>query len=56
MAAGGGWRLRLPGSTAVGPALDLVRGAGGTVESLVPAHPSLEERFLAHVGPPPLSD
>jgi ABC-2 type transport system ATP-binding protein len=50
VAAGGGWRLRLPGSTAVGPALDLVRAAGGTVESLVPAHPSLEERFLAHVG------
>ena len=36
VAAGGGWRLRLPGSTAVGPALDLVRAAGGTVESLVP--------------------
>ena len=50
VAAGGGWRLRLPGSTAVGPALDLVRAAGGTVESLVPAHPSLEERFLAHIG------
>jgi ABC-2 type transport system ATP-binding protein len=46
----GGWRLRLPGSAAVGPALDLVRSAGGTVESLVPAHPSLEDRFLAHVG------
>jgi ABC-2 type transport system ATP-binding protein len=45
-----GWRLRLPGSAAVGPALDLVRSAGATVESLVPAHPSLEERFLAHVG------
>lgn len=49
-AQGGGWRVRLPGSNAVGPALDLVRNAGGTVESLVPAHPSLEERFLAHVG------
>ena len=46
----GGWRLRLPGSAAVGPALDLVRSTGGTVESLVPAHPSLEDRFLAHVG------
>ena len=52
---GTGWRVRLPGSTAVGPALDLVRGAAGTVESLVPVHPSLEERFLAHVGPRPLS-
>jgi ABC-2 type transport system ATP-binding protein len=47
---GGGWRLRLPGSAAVGPALDVVRSAGGAVESLVPAHPSLEDRFLAHVG------
>jgi ABC-2 type transport system ATP-binding protein len=47
---GTGWRLRLPGSAAVGPALDLVRAAAGTVESLVPVHPSLEERFLAHVG------
>lgn len=47
---GGGWRLRLPGSAAVGPALDLVRAAGGMVESLVPAHPSLEDRFLAHAG------
>ncbi|MBX3023461.1 ABC transporter ATP-binding protein [bacterium] len=50
MPQGSGWRLRLPGSNIVGPALDLVRNAGGTVESLVPAHPSLEERFLAHVG------
>ena len=48
---GDGWRLRLPGSAAVGPALDSVRAAGGTVESLLPAHPSLEERFLAHLGP-----
>ena len=47
---GTGWRLRLPSSAAVGPALDLVRGAAGSVESLVPVHPSLEERFLAHVG------
>ncbi|MFN8642224.1 MAG: ABC transporter ATP-binding protein [Candidatus Binatia bacterium] len=52
-ASGSGWRLRLPGSDAVGPALDLVRGAGGAVESLVPVHPSLEERFLAHVGAAP---
>jgi len=47
---GSGWRVRLPGSAAVGPALDLVRGAGGSVESLGAAHPSLEDRFLAHVG------
>ena len=53
VANGRGWRLRLPGSAAVGPALDLVRGASGAVESLVPVHPSLEERFLAHVGAAP---
>ena len=47
---GTGWRVRLPGSSAVGPALDIVRAAAGTVESLVPVHPSLEERFLSHVG------
>jgi len=47
---GGGWRVRLPGSPEVGSALDLVRGNAGTVESLVPLHASLEERFLAHVG------
>jgi ABC-2 type transport system ATP-binding protein len=46
---GSGWRVRLLGSSAIGPALDLVRRAGATVESLVPVHPSLEERFLAHV-------
>ncbi len=45
-----GVRVRLPGSHAVGPALDLVRGAGGSVESLIPVHASLEERFLAHAG------
>lgn len=45
-----GWSVRLPGSQAIAPALDLVRGAGGTIESLVPVHPSLEERFLAHAG------
>jgi ABC-2 type transport system ATP-binding protein len=47
---GNEWRIRLPDSEAVGPALDLVRGATGSVESLTPVHPSLEERFLAHVG------
>jgi ABC-2 type transport system ATP-binding protein len=47
---GTGWRVRLPGSSTVGAALDLVRGAAGTVESLVPVHASLEERFLAHIG------
>jgi acyl CoA:acetate/3-ketoacid CoA transferase beta subunit len=46
-------KVRLPGSAAVGPALDLVRGAGGPVESLVPVPPSLEERFLAHLGGAP---
>lgn len=47
---GTGWRVRLPGSSAVGPALDLVRSTAGSVESLVPVHPSLEERFLYHAG------
>jgi ABC-2 type transport system ATP-binding protein len=45
-----GWRIRLTGSAAVGPALDVIRAAAGTVESLVPVHASLEERFLAHIG------
>jgi len=45
-----GWQVRLGGSSAVGPALDLVRGAAGSVESLVPVHPSLEERFLSYVS------
>jgi ABC-2 type transport system ATP-binding protein len=48
--SGAGWRIRLVGSALVGPALDTVRGATGTVESLVPVHASLEERFLIHVG------
>jgi ABC-2 type transport system ATP-binding protein len=48
--SGGGWRIVLPSSAAVGPALDLVRSAGGAVERLGSAHLSLEERFLAHVG------
>jgi ABC-2 type transport system ATP-binding protein len=48
-ASGAGVSLRLPGAHAVGPALDLVRASGGSVESLVPVHASLEERFLAHV-------
>jgi ABC-2 type transport system ATP-binding protein len=53
---GTGWRVRLPGSSTVGAALDLVRSAAGTVESLVPMHASLEERFLAHVGHAPTLD
>ena len=44
------WQFLLPDSNAVGAALDVVRARRGLVESLVPAHPSLEERFLAHVG------
>jgi hypothetical protein len=48
--------LRLPGSSTVGPALDMVRGAAGSVESLVPVHESLEERFLAHIGHASLLD
>ncbi|MEO8601839.1 MAG: ABC transporter ATP-binding protein [bacterium] len=54
--SGEGWRVRLSNSAFVGPALDLVRGAGGTVESLVQVHASLEERFLAHVGHAPKLD
>jgi ABC-2 type transport system ATP-binding protein len=50
MADGSAWHLRLPGSALIGPALDLVRSAGGHIESLVPVHPSLEERFLVHAG------
>ena len=56
MQSGEGWRVRLSDSAFVGPALDLVRGAGGTVESLVQVHASLEERFLAHVGHAPKLD
>jgi ABC-2 type transport system ATP-binding protein len=47
---GAGWRVRLSGTSTVGPALDLVRGAAGSVESLVPVHASLEERFLSYVS------
>lgn len=42
--------VRLPNFDVVGRALDLVRKAGGSVESLTPIYPSLEERFLAHAG------
>jgi ABC-2 type transport system ATP-binding protein len=42
--------VRLPNPAVVGRALDLVRQAGGSIESLTPIYPSLEERFLAHVG------
>ena len=47
---GRGWSVRLGGPSAVGAALDIVRQAGGLVESLIPVHPSLEDRFLIHVG------
>jgi ABC-2 type transport system ATP-binding protein len=49
VADGDGWRVRLPGAVAVHTALDVVRGARGTIESLTPVHTSLEERFLEHV-------
>ena len=48
-ADGAAWRVRLPSSDAVHAALDAVRRASGTIESLTPLRPSLEERFLAHV-------
>jgi len=54
--SGEGWRVRLSNPTLVSPALDLVRGADGTIESLVPVHASLEERFLAHAGHAPKLD
>jgi ABC-2 type transport system ATP-binding protein len=47
---GESWNVRLAGPDSVGSALDIVRAASGLVESLVPVHPSLEERFLSHVG------
>jgi ABC-2 type transport system ATP-binding protein len=43
------WRVRLPGPDAMYAALDTVRRAGATVESLTPVDASLEERFLAYV-------
>ncbi len=48
-ADGAGWRVRLASSEAVHRALDTVRRANGTIESLTPVRASLEERFLAHV-------
>ncbi len=50
------WCFRLPGQEAVGAALGLVCRGTGSVESLVPVHPSLEERFLTHVGHAPSLD
>jgi ABC-2 type transport system ATP-binding protein len=47
---GKGWIVRLNQPETVAAALDVVRGARGMVESLTPTHPSLEERFLSHVG------
>jgi ABC-2 type transport system ATP-binding protein len=42
--------VRLRSSADLETALDVVRRAGGHIESLNPVYPSLEERFLAHVG------
>lgn len=47
---GGHWTLRLRDQAEVNAALDIVRRCNGLVASLTPQHPSLEERFLAHVG------
>jgi ABC-2 type transport system ATP-binding protein len=47
---GGSWHVRLSREEIVGSVLDVVRQASGTIESLNPVHPSLEERFLHHVG------
>lgn len=56
VADGGNWLVRLPGQAAVHSAIDVVRASDGLVESLTPVHPSLEERFLAHVGHAPNLD
>lgn len=45
-----GWQIRLANSVAVGCALDIVRQANGSIESLNPIHVSVEERFLTSVG------
>jgi ABC-2 type transport system ATP-binding protein len=47
---GGSWHVRLTREETVGSVLDVVREASGTIESLNPVHPSLEERFIHHVG------
>jgi ABC-2 type transport system ATP-binding protein len=52
----GSWHVDIPGLDIVGSALDVVRGAAGTVESLTPVHPSLEDRFLHHIGHATLLD
>ena len=49
VAEGETWRVCVPGGDAVHAALDAVRRARATIESLTPVHASLEERFLAHV-------
>ena len=46
---GRSWLLHLRDQTAVGTALAEIGKSGGSVESLTPVHPSLEERFLAYV-------
>jgi ABC-2 type transport system ATP-binding protein len=48
-ANGNHWIVRLSSPEAVQAALDAVRRRQGVLDSLVPARPSLEERFLAHV-------
>lgn len=49
VAEGETWRVRLGGRETVHAALDAVRRAQATIESLTPVHASLEERFLAYV-------
>lgn len=44
------WGIRLSGTDTLGPALELIRNATGSVDSVVPVHSSLEERFLSHIG------
>jgi ABC-2 type transport system ATP-binding protein len=46
---GRSWLFRLRDQMAVGGALAEIAKSGGSVESLMPVHPSLEERFLAYV-------
>lgn len=50
VAEGASWTLRVPGDSEVRLAVDAVHRANGVLESLTPVRPSLEERFLSHVG------
>jgi ABC-2 type transport system ATP-binding protein len=44
------WTIKLPDQAAVQAALVQLHGTGARLEALVPQYPSLEQRFLHHVG------